>query len=63
MATQPSKPECAHSACHCEVDAGQTYCSPYCANQVTEPVERNETRCGCGHPQCAGGGHSALSHA
>ena len=46
---------CAHKGCHCEVPAGQTYCSPHCANAVTvEASESDEARCACGHPQCGG---------
>jgi len=61
MTTEQAKTKCAHSACNCEIDVGQTYCSPYCANQATEPSEKKETHCGCGHVQCMGSDRSESS--
>lgn len=46
---------CAHKGCSCEVPAGQTYCSPHCANAMdADPLESGESNCGCGHSECSG---------
>lgn len=44
---------CAHKGCSCQVPAGQTYCSPHCANAPAEPSQAGEAGCRCGHPQCS----------
>lgn len=56
MTADQSKRTCAHESCSCEVPAGQTYCSPHCANAATESSpESRDPNCGCGHPQCGRG--------
>ncbi len=53
MTTETSIRTCAHASCSCEVPAGQTYCSPYCANAAVDAApESGSPDCGCGHPQC-----------
>ncbi|HJT98693.1 MAG TPA: hypothetical protein VJ696_10300 [Rhodanobacteraceae bacterium] len=47
---------CARKGCACEVPAGQTYCSPHCANASVENVaEASASTCGCGHESCGSG--------
>jgi hypothetical protein len=43
---------CANKACSCEVPAGQTYCSPQCANASVEGVAAERSGCACGHDGC-----------
>jgi hypothetical protein len=43
--------QCARNGCACEVPAGQTYCSPHCANASVE-TEPGSTSCACGHGSC-----------
>lgn len=56
MIVDQSTESCAHEGCTCEVPAGQTYCSPHCANAATQtPAESGVSACQCGHPQCGAG--------
>ena len=62
MATTSGK--CAHPGCNCSVQAGQTYCSPYCqqrhGGQQSQQGSRQQSQqgasgssgCGCGHAAC-----------
>jgi hypothetical protein len=50
---------CANRNCSCEVPAGQTYCSPECANASVESVAAERSGCGCGHHGC---GVEAVPH-
>ena len=43
---------CANKTCSCEVPAGQTYCSPECANASVESIAAERGGCGCGHEGC-----------
>lgn len=53
MPNDRADPSCARKECTCEVPAGQTYCSPHCANASTEALsEASESGCSCGHAQC-----------
>lgn len=55
MIVDQSNQPCAHRGCTCEVPAGQTYCSPHCANAAAaEAPESASSSCDCGHPQCHG---------
>jgi len=44
---------CANKGCSCEVAAGQTYCSPQCANASVESVAAERGGCACGHDGCS----------
>ena len=44
---------CANKSCACEVPAGQTYCSPQCANSSVEGVAAERGDCACGHGGCS----------
>lgn len=47
--------KCATSACHCEVQAGERYCSPHCEQQGPQQdasASDGSAQCGCGHPAC-----------
>jgi hypothetical protein len=55
MTIEQNAPPCARKGCTCEVAAGQTYCSPACANASTEAVGAERESCRCGHAQCHGG--------
>lgn len=52
MIIDQSAQPCANRACSCEVPAGQTYCSPQCANASVEGVAAERSRCECGHGGC-----------
>ena len=63
MATQGAqqKSKCAHGACSCLVDPGQSYCSDACAqaskgNTAAELPGGKQagSGCACGHPGCEG---------
>lgn len=45
----PDTKECAHQGCHCQVEAGQTYCCDGC-----EKAEQAGTSggCNCNHGNC-----------
>jgi len=56
--------KCAHAACQCSVDPGQTYCSPACQQQAQQSSGRQQSqqgsssgtmKCGCGHAACQHG--------
>jgi hypothetical protein len=50
--------KCAHAGCLCTVEAGERYCSDYCAVQANASGAADDTECSCGHPECA----AASSH-
>lgn len=39
---------CAHEACKCRVEEGQTYCSDHCRQNAGKEAGM----CRCGHPDC-----------
>ncbi|TMH23008.1 MAG: hypothetical protein E6H60_09185 [Betaproteobacteria bacterium] len=53
-ASTGSSTKCAHAACKCMVKAGQRYCSDYC-DSTAKANKPAVSKCGCGHPPCAGG--------
>ena len=60
--------KCAHSACACSVQQGQSYCSPQCEQQARQGQHAQQAgqggqmqaggaasqagRCNCGHAAC-----------
>jgi len=44
--------KCARDGCKCQVPAGQTYCSPHCAEAAASVEVRGEESCQCGHNAC-----------
>ena len=52
MIIDQSAQPCANGTCSCEVAAGQTYCSPQCANASIEGVAAERSGCACGHGGC-----------
>ena len=53
MANHQRDNRCAHDGCSCEVNEGQTYCSPSCERADAETQATGDGRCNCGHPDCA----------
>ncbi len=46
--------KCAHPGCICTVEAGEQYCSDYCAAQANaDKAASDDNECHCGHPECA----------
>jgi len=43
--------KCAHPACICTVQEGETFCSDSCAAHLEDATEGYA--CDCGHPECA----------
>lgn len=50
--TDHANARCAHPACHCEVKAGEAYCSEHCRKRVESPLSDQTQGCQCGHPAC-----------
>jgi hypothetical protein len=42
--------KCAHPACICTVEQGETFCSDSCAARLEDAAEADT--CDCGHPEC-----------
>jgi hypothetical protein len=45
--------KCAHPGCICTIEAGEQYCSDYCAAQANAEQAAADDECNCGHPECA----------
>jgi len=62
--------KCAHQACRCDVQQGQSYCSPQCEQQARQSQQSQQGRQG-GQMQAGGAsqagrcncGHAACQHA
>src|SRR5260221_8033277 len=44
--------KCGHALCICTVEAGEQYCSDYCASQANAEKAAADEECTCGHPEC-----------
>ena len=49
MAQKKMEGKCAHPACRCFVEEGETYCSTYCE----DAGDTLEISCNCDHPGCS----------
>jgi hypothetical protein len=54
MANSERGNQCMHDGCSCDVQEGQTYCSPACERADNETQATSAGRCSCGHPGCEG---------
>jgi hypothetical protein len=51
--------KCAHTACNCSAGHEGRFCSDYCEDHASRPIEDSEPAgasggCGCGHSECIG---------